>query len=218
MLVLATFFFVCIGSIFFLPSSQRGAADGGRGAEDGDGFAFVADGDERGGGGGEVGGKVYKVYKEFRDAGREFMIPPPPLEHLDNPNVRHGVLDRPDPHRVDDRARLMAQVDLDRDVEELRRRQQQDVLQKPRLNPAEPPPSPPRDRDDVVDVGAHQLAPVSPPSGRGGSGGRRKSSSTSSGTRERFPVVQNGEDSDPVARERRNKVKEVSLLSNNYYY
>ena len=27
--------------------------------------------------------------------------------------MRHGVIDRPDPHRVDDKARLLAQIEMD---------------------------------------------------------------------------------------------------------
>ena len=30
--------------------------------------------------------------------------------------VRHGVLDRPDPHAIEDRARLMAQIELESQV------------------------------------------------------------------------------------------------------
>jgi hypothetical protein len=48
--------------------------------------------------------------------------------------VRHGVLDRPDPHRVDDKARLLAQIEMDGEIQELRNRQQQkQVLDKPNL-------------------------------------------------------------------------------------
>lgn len=53
---------------------------------------------------------LIQVYKELQDMGHEFIIPPPPVDQLDNPNLRHNVLDRPDQHRIDDKARLIAQV------------------------------------------------------------------------------------------------------------
>ena len=34
-----------------------------------------------------------------------------------NPNIRHGVLDRPDPHKVEDKAKLLAQIELDNQVD-----------------------------------------------------------------------------------------------------
>ena len=55
--------------------------------------------------------QVYRVYHAMRESGADFIVPPPPV--LDNPNVRHGVIDRPDQHRVDDRARLLAQIEMD---------------------------------------------------------------------------------------------------------
>ena len=55
--------------------------------------------------------QVYRVYHAMRESGADFIVPPPPV--LDNPNVRHGVIDRPDPHRVDDKARLLAQIEMD---------------------------------------------------------------------------------------------------------
>ncbi len=64
MLVLATFFFVCIGSIFFLPDRMgagrgRGAQPGGTEGENALLGVRPADGE----GAERAGGKVYKVYK-----------------------------------------------------------------------------------------------------------------------------------------------------------
>ena len=53
------------------------------------------------------------MYDAMRESGADLMMPPPPVHQLDNPNVRHGVIDRPDPHRVDDKARLLAQIEMD---------------------------------------------------------------------------------------------------------
>ena len=56
---------------------------------------------------------MYRVFHAVRESGADFIVPPPPPAVLDNPNVRHGVIDRPDPHRVDDKARLLAQIEMD---------------------------------------------------------------------------------------------------------
>ena len=85
LLVLLTFGFVCFGAIFFLPGGSVGDLDP------------AAAGSSN---------RVYKVYKELQEAGQEFIIPPPPLDAMENnPNIRHGVIDRPDPHRIDDKVR-----------------------------------------------------------------------------------------------------------------
>lgn len=83
LLVLATFGFVCFAAIFYLPEKTSNYGSDVIGAN-----------------------KVYKVYKELEKAGQDFIIPPPPVESLDNPNIRHGVIDKPDPHRAEDKARL----------------------------------------------------------------------------------------------------------------
>lgn len=128
--------------------------------------------------------------------------------------MRHGVLDRPDPHRVDDRARLMAQIEMDSAVEDLRRRhqQQQQVLQKPNLNPEVKKPgssskssSRPKSRAD----GGEMQTGLKAPSGLV-TGNRRKSSSIGGQVaQERIPVVQGGQDPEEEVRAKRNKVVEV---------
>ena len=49
--------------------------------------------------------RVYQVYKGLQDAGRDILLPPPPLAHESgNPDsnlIRHGQIDRPDPHKGD---------------------------------------------------------------------------------------------------------------------
>jgi len=97
LLVLTTFGFFCFGAIFFLPDKGTLAA------------------------GDEVSmNKVYRVYKGIQEAGRDFMLPPPPIVDPQsdgaNLNFHHGVIDRPDPHRLQDKAKLLAQVELDAQV------------------------------------------------------------------------------------------------------
>ncbi len=201
MLVLATFLFVCIGSIFFLPdrlsSGRRGQPGEDQGTLIGVRGAEGEDGDR-------AGGKVYNVYKGLRDAGREFIIPPPPLDRLDNPNVRHGVLEGPDPHRVDDRARLMAQVEMDSAVEELRRKQQQQVLQRPNLDPD-------KGRKSSSSSSSSPSSPVKKEPKLPSGPRKTPSGAVANKAEEREPLVQGGEDPDPEVRQRRNKVAEVSV-------
>ena len=49
--------------------------------------------------------RVYQVYKGLQDAGRDILLPAPPLASYDGqekghvPNHGHGQIDRPDPHK-----------------------------------------------------------------------------------------------------------------------
>ena len=124
-LVLATFGFVCFAAVFFLPDKLDD--DKARNAN-----------------------KVYRVYKELQDVGRDFILPAPPVATLSpgvksgtgkdpesvlelSPNVRHGVHGVVDKHKIEDKARLLAQVELDEQINELRKKQQQQVLPKPHI-------------------------------------------------------------------------------------
>ena len=71
------------------------------------------------------------VYEKFRkdvqEAAEGIILPPPPLGGVDqadsvlnNPNVKHGVIDRPDPHKVMEKASLDAQIELDQEIERIR--------------------------------------------------------------------------------------------------
>ena len=94
-LVLATFLFVCFAAVFFLPDKL--VDDKGRNAN-----------------------KVYRVYKGLQDAGRDFMLPAPPVATAVpvgkigtgkdpesvlelNPNVRHGEHGAVDKHKIEDK-------------------------------------------------------------------------------------------------------------------
>ena len=79
--------------------------------------------------------KVYNVYKKMEEAGRDLILPPPPQAldpdfrgneegALEAPNVMrgHGVNPlEPDFHKVEDKARLLARVELDKEIEEMHR-------------------------------------------------------------------------------------------------
>lgn len=98
LMVLATFAFICFGAIFFLPEKSSKELSSHN--------------------------KVYRVYKGIQDVGRDLILPPPPpfddavdgVEINVKLNFHHGVIDKPDPHKVEDKAKLLAQVELDREV------------------------------------------------------------------------------------------------------
>lgn len=133
--------------------------------------------------------KVIKVYKQFQKAGPEIFIPAPPIAHHHGHN---GMSDEEDPHVVGDRAKLNAKIQ-----EELG-----DILEKPdtvmmhnkQTKPQEAPP-----------VAAAVVQPIAVDTNQmEGNIGH-----TNNGMK--FNLV-NGEDTDPVAREHRNRVKEVSSV------
>ena len=41
---------------------------------------------------------------------------------------RHGVIDKPDPHRAEEVEHLKSRVDLDNEIEEIKKRQEQQVI------------------------------------------------------------------------------------------
>lgn len=153
--------------------------------------------------------RVLKAYKQFQRAGPEIFIPPPP--------PAHGLLDGDeDPHKLNDREKLQ---------EKIQKELPDDFLEKPDLD---------EDRtggpefDNVLDSGAPGAGAEAPgpmaggpdgvvappqildePDVRGAGGG---ASSSASGAFQTFNSTV-GEDPDPTVREKRNKVKEVSLIS-----
>ena len=46
---------------------------------------------------------------------------------------RHGVIDKPDPHRAEEVEHLKSRVDLDNEIEEIKKRQEQQVRLMPQL-------------------------------------------------------------------------------------
>lgn len=145
--------------------------------------------------------RVYRVYKGLQDAGRDILLPAPPLESsgedwAQHPN--HGVIDRPDPHKVEDRAKLLAQIEMDAQLEDLRQKQieeqRQRVIAKPKIDSAQP-------LNNQV---------VKKPS----SSSSEKSSEIqkSNKVHDDVPIIMGGEDHDADARKKRDKVKSVSLI------
>lgn len=131
--------------------------------------------------------KVIKVYKQFQKAGPEIFIPAPPIAHHHGHN---GMSDEEDPHVAGDRAKLNAKIQ-----EELG-----DILEKPDTVLMHNKQSKPQEAPPVV-------AAIAQPHSSDIDQTESKTSHTNNGMK--FNLV-NGEDSDPVARERRNRVKEVS--------
>jgi len=106
LLALGTISFLCFGSIWFLPEKS-----------------------------GQSGGKV-KVVQQFLQEGVENMILPPPPEVEEehshhNPNIKHGVIDKPDPHLEEERRQLESRVGLDEEIERIKQKQEKQVLPKP---------------------------------------------------------------------------------------
>ena len=121
MLVLATFGFVSFIAVFYLPDKTPDTGNA---------------------------NKVYKVYKELENAGRDLIIPnrAPESPALEAPSVLHGhggEPGAPDIHKVEDKAKLLAQVELDQEIQEMHRRQMDQMQQLPKPNMK--PPSPPKE-------------------------------------------------------------------------
>lgn len=149
---------------------------------------------------------VYKVYKQMQKAGPELILPPPPPQSGEeeggairkHEGVFHNVVDHNDIHLVDDKQRLLEKINNDEEMRQLR------VIEKPVVLTLS---STPTVREVVaqVDEGikveqggiAVQQEGLVRPEDKG-----------------RLPVVQGGEDPDPVARQRRDKIKEVSTRIN----
>lgn len=179
MLILGTFGFVSFATIWYLPDKQMSGANA---------------------------NKVYNVYKKMEEAGRDLILPPPPQAmdpdfrneegQQEAPNVMrghgHNPLE-PDFHKVEDKARLLAKVELDKQLEEMHNRnQQRQQLPKPNIKPPHSPslssssPQPaevdlkPFDKGHIVDSGG---APAEQ------------------------PIITGGEDSS--VKDKRDKVKEM---------
>lgn len=191
-LVLATFCFVCFGAIFFLPTTD--SRNGKRFLEVN--FFFLTQFFS----GTEVSSqnmnRVYQVYKGLQDAGRDILLPAPPLDrdnnadHPDPNQFPHGVIDKPDPHKVEDRVRLLAQIEMDAQLNELRQKQieeqKQRVLAKPNFN------HDPSEENNQVSKEVWKPAA-------------------------KEPLISGGEDKDPVARQRRDTVKAMMQHAWNGY-
>ncbi|XP_075216551.1 alpha-Mannosidase class I a [Lycorma delicatula] len=175
LLVFLTFGVVCFGGFFFLPE-----------------FA----------GGGTVN-SVFKVYRHMQKAGPDLLIPAPPqgdgINDITNKIgvVRHDFIKHPDPHQIEDKAKLLAKIEQDLEMD----KKHQKVLERPDFNinihPSISSSMKSEVKQKTIDsiIGKLELAETIitvPPA---------ESS--------RYPLVTGGEDKDPVSRKRRNKVKEM---------
>ncbi|XP_045619329.1 mannosyl-oligosaccharide 1,2-alpha-mannosidase IA [Procambarus clarkii] len=144
---------------------------------------------------------VYKVYKQMQKAGPELILPPPPPLSGEEGAVRkhegvyHNLVEHNDVHLSDDKQRLMEKINSDDELRHLR------VIEKP----------------VVLTVSSTAASKVNPiveqvdESARvqGGSGVEAEKAGLQ--VKKSLPVVQAGEDADPVARQRREKIKEMVL-------
>lgn len=178
-LVCLTFMFICIGPIFYLPDLRGG-------------LSTKVD-------------HVYKVYKQMQKAGPELILPPPPPESGEvgairkHEGVYHNLVNREDVHLSDDKQRLMDKVNNDEELRNMR------VIEKPVVitvssTAANKPHEPQGQVDESIRVIADKGQNEIELDKKVGLGGQDKSDE---------PVVQGGEDADPVARQRREKVREV---------
>lgn len=147
---------------------------------------------------------VYKVYQHMQKAGPELLIPAPP--HLSDSSdtlklIRHDD-EKVDPHVIDDRAKLLAKIEQDAELKVLERPNMDlNIKNKPSSTSTASKPA-----EEVQEGGENnaagglvpQVAPIVtvPPAHS-----------------DHYPDVNRGEDPDPVARERRAKVKEVSCVN-----
>lgn len=148
-------------------------------------------------------GTVNSVYKHMQKAGPELLIPAPP--HADDVSelpgggkiIRHGDLGQQDPHRSEDRAKLQAKIE---EAEEQDKMRNQKVLERPDIF-VEP----------VVSVSAAMKTnkPIENVIEENAAQKEEKIVTIPPAPSDRYPATFGGEDADPVARERRNKVKEM---------
>ena len=167
LLALGTISFLCFGSIWFLPGSSSGKTN-------------------------KVEAVRNAIIEQAENVGN-IIRPPPPGDILGDPNNPKGVLDKP--HKVEEKAFLDAQIELDDEIKKIRKNQEQQVLAKPNnIDPKvekKPSSSLPQALDDEF------AKPGKKPAENIGDSGDS-------------PLIQGGEDEDEVARQRRDHVKGVS--------
>lgn len=132
---------------------------------------------------------VYKVYDTIKRAGPELLIPPPPLEDIkESPKLlRHEEDFREDPHLIGDRAKLKAKIEQDGELK---------VLERPDFGKPKTSSTTKQGNFEVVKGIEEFKDYVTVPPAVSGS----------------YPLITGGEDENAVARERRDKIKEVSNI------
>lgn len=172
-LILGTFSFICFGAIWFLP--ERVPTSGGK-------VKIVSD-----------------FKKNVQEAAEGILLPPPPAKDSQvgpvNPNQRHDVLDKPDPHKIAEAENLNAQVELDLEIERIRQSQEKLVLAKPNLEPEKV-----GGKDQSSEKSFKLENEFAKPEQKPVKGSDEGAAA---------PVIQGGEDQDPTAAERRDYVKKM---------
>lgn len=180
LLVFLTFGVVWFGAFFFLPEFR---------------------------GGSNTVNRVYNVYKRMQKAGPDLLIPAPPHgdEFSEIPGggklIRHDDFEHPDPHKIEDKAKLLAKIEEDVEIDKMRN---QKVLERPDIIDQ---PNLPVSVSSSIKTSASQkqvevVVEVSVPP-------HNKIITIPPAPSDHYPDTNGGEDPDPVARERRLKVKEV---------
>ncbi|KAK9732018.1 hypothetical protein QE152_g13172 [Popillia japonica] len=162
LLVFATFGLVCFGTFFFLPEFRSG---------------------------GTTADSVYKVYDQFKKAGPEFLLPPPPLLDDSQKIIRHDRGTQDDPHVLDDMEKLRAKIAQDSELKVL---EKPDIYAKTSSTSKTEHLVKAKGVDDVVRDSEIMTVPPA--------------------YSDHYPDINHGEDPDPKVRERRNKIKEVSFV------
>lgn len=169
LLVFLTFGVVCFGAFFFLPEYKGGTN--------------------------AVNNVYVKWYEQLQNA-PQILLPPPPHSndvHNEIGLVRHGDSVVLDPHKLEDKVKLLAKIEQD----EL----SQKVLERPNVIPSI------LNSLSSKSVISKTALPLKVDEQ---AGNQERSYTPSPGSGERYSIA-NGEDKDPVARERRNKVKQVGI-------
>eukprot|EP00092_Neocalanus_flemingeri_P032575 GFUD01035431.1.p1 GENE.GFUD01035431.1~~GFUD01035431.1.p1 ORF type:complete len:656 (+),score=150.26 GFUD01035431.1:141-2108(+) len=165
-LALGTISFLCFGSIWFLPEKQG------------------------------PGGKVKVVRDKLQEQVENLILPPPPQdlggEVNINPNIRHGVIDKPDPHKLEEKAHLDAQIELDEEIKRIRKNQEQQVLAKPNFD---------KEKD------SKKSSSTAPEALDNKFAKPDKKPDADAPVSNNGPKIQGGEDPDSTAKERRDHVK-----------
>ena len=169
-LALGTISFLCFGSIWFLPEKPG------------------------------PGGKVKVVRDKLQEQVENLILPPPPEDVGGdvniNPNIRHGVIDKPDPHRLEEKAQLDAQIELDEEIKRIRKNQEQQVLAKPNFD---------KEKENKKSSSSAPEAALDNKFAKPAN----KPDEEVAKSNNMEPKIQGGEDKDASARERRDHVKGV---------
>lgn len=177
LLVLGTFGVICLGSLFFLPELRGGKS-------------------------------IHTAYKRFKEAGPELLLPPPPREEIDANLMRHGFVNNVelDPHKRVDKLKfnLKIQEDIEKEKKNIDVESEKAQVELPRPNESNL-----NDGNNDVQFGV-KIGDEKSESGKSfGYNNMYKQEYLSNGKKFGGDVWVDdyGEPTDPVIKERRNKIK-----------